>query len=191
MIRGEILRRAIHLSGIIIPLGYLFGLWEKTTIAFVLTVLFFLFLTTDLIRLMSPTFRNWFFSHFPGLVKPKENKRLLGSTYFSFGALLATILFEKKVAIASLLFLVVGDQVASLVGKRFGKHRINGKTWEGTITCNLACLGLSLTILPVIASLTGSVTAALSELFISRYVDDNLAIPILSGLVMSLVLLYQ
>ncbi len=104
---------------------------------------------------------------------------------------MAIILFEKRVAIASLFFLIVGDQMASLAGKKFGKHRIYGKTWEGTIACSLSCLGLSLPILPVGAALIGSISAALSELFISRYVDDNLSIPLVSGAVMSLVLNYQ
>lgn len=191
MLKGELLRRGIHLSGIAIPLSYYFGPWQRGTVIFILGLIFLLFLGADLVRLLVPGLGDRFTALFPGLIKREERKLFIGSTYFIFGAFLATVLFEKKITIVILFFLVLGDQVASFIGKRFGKHRIMGKSWEGTVACSLACFIISLAFLPVIPSLIGSITAALSELFLSRYLDDNLAIPLVSGVALSLVLYFQ
>lgn len=191
MLKGEALRRGIHLTGIVIPLAYYFGSWSRTTIISVLSFIFLLFLLADLCRLIFPALNERITSHLPGLIKTEEKRLLLGSTYFILGALLACVLFEKEVTIAILFFLVLGDQAASFVGKKFGRHRIMGKTWEGTFACGLVCFVVSLQILPLIASLVASITAALSELFLARYVDDNLVMPMVSGVATSLVLYFQ
>jgi dolichol kinase len=79
--------------------------------------------------------------------------------------------------VPALVSLAVLDSVTTLVGVRFGRHRIyNGKSWEGTLS------GIAVTVLALLpflslpGALAASVIAGIIELF--SPVDDNLVIPV-------------
>jgi dolichol kinase len=99
---------------------------------------------------------------------------------------------------------ILGDAAAALVGIRFGKHRIGAKSVEGTISCYIAGIAVFSTypLLPgLLDAWGGSMSAgvffgapagmALLELFPLRVrrslrVDDNLVVPVLTGLLIQL-----
>jgi phytol kinase len=100
-----------------------------------------------------------------------------GAFFFAVSALACIILFPVSMVVPALVTLSVLDSVTTLVGIRFGRHRIsNGKSWEGTLS------GIAVTILALLPfiSLSGalavSVIAGIIELF--SPVDDNLLIPV-------------
>jgi len=79
--------------------------------------------------------------------------------------------------VPGLVALAVLDSVTTLVGIRYGRHRIyNGKSWEGTLS-GIAVTFLALCpFLTLTGALTASVIAGIIELF--SPVDDNLVIPV-------------
>ena len=112
-------------------------------------------------------------------------------SYASALALLS-LTHSELVGFVAVTALGLGDPIAALVGRRWGKHRIvNGRSLEGStafvVASVLGCLlvftfllpsipfGAALTI-AVLASLTGAVVEMLC-----RKVDDNFAIPLVSG----------
>jgi dolichol kinase len=87
---------------------------------------------------------------------------------------------------------VFGDPVAEMIGVRWGRVPLMGKTLEGTLgglaACLLASAPLAATSLgpaPLVLA-AGAVAAALFEL-IPLPMDDNFTIPLGAGAVMTLV----
>jgi dolichol kinase len=109
----------------------------------------------------------------------------MGSTYFLFSSILAILFFPKPIAIASLLFLILSDTAAAIVGKWIGRVRIFGKTLEGSLAFLLSSLFI-IWVYPDLNRFWGSLAAlgaTLIELLPIR-VDDNLTIPLVAGAIM-------
>lgn len=133
-----------------------------------------------------------------GKIFKKEPGKILGTTYFLLGSLITIIFFEKSIAISVLLFTVFGDAMSTIVGVKYGKIKLFGnKTLEGSLSFFLICLvvGIGLIYLPRLRILYnlnfflilfGAVAAAFMEVLPLR-VDDNLSVPIFSGIVMEIV----
>jgi dolichol kinase len=100
-----------------------------------------------------------------------------GAFYFTASALFCVLFFDAAVFVPAILSLSVLDGAATLVGLRWGRHRItNGKSLEGSaggVLVNTLVLALLLPPLPAIAaSVVGGVVELVSP------VDDNLTIPV-------------
>lgn len=146
----------------------------------------------DLLRLSDRRLRGFFLRLFRSLIRPHEEEHLLGSTHYMIAALLSVVVFDHEVAIAALAFLVFGDAAAAIIGKRFGRPLYWGKSPHGSIACFIVCLAVGIPLLatPGLA-LIGAVTATLAEALPSP-LDDNMRVPIFSGIAMQLALrLYQ
>ncbi|MDP6782305.1 MAG: hypothetical protein QGG56_01860 [Dehalococcoidia bacterium] len=66
-------------------------------------------------------------------VKRRESRGISSSTYLLLGTLAAFILFPAPIAAAGVLFIAVADQAASMVGERWGRHRLGRKSLEGSL----------------------------------------------------------
>jgi len=184
-LKRELQRKSIHLGMIIIPVWVYFtpknwgllGLIIATSATVVL----------DLLRLTDHRLRQFFLRLFRSLIRSHEEEHLLGSTYFMIAALLSVLAFDKMIAISSLTFLIVGDTVAALVGKRFGTPRYWGKSFHGSLACLVSCLIIGAAFLdnPVVI-VAGALAATIAEA-LPVPMDDNMRVPIVSGLVMQLV----
>ena len=106
-------------------------------------------------------------------------------------ALVAFLSFDQPVAVIALLFLSLGDPLAAVVGSRAPGFRVFGKSPVGTLGFVVVSL---LVVLVLVATgyvpyhwglVLGAVIAALVELA-PLPVDDNLAIPLASGMAMQL-----
>ncbi|UUX91919.1 diacylglycerol/polyprenol kinase family protein [Methanoplanus endosymbiosus] len=99
-----------------------------------------------------------------------------GAIIFFISALLCTVIFSKDYAAIAILVLSVTDGISTIVGTKFGKHRLYGKkSWEGTaaglIAGFIVLLPFTTIFIAVIAAIAGSVTELLSP------IDDNLTVP--------------
>ena len=133
MITGvEIRRKIVHLSILVIPIGYEWTS-QDTLLLFVIPV-FIGLLSVDLLRHFHPgtafLFRRFFFGR---VLREREKPTLMGSTYFLFSTILTLLIFPKPIAITSLLVLILSDTAAALVGKGIGKIPLFGKTLEGSL----------------------------------------------------------
>lgn len=109
------------------------------------------------------------------------------------GALIALVLFEKDIAMASIIILALGDSFSRLVGP-FGriKHPFNDtKFLEGAVAGVIAAsLGAMLFISPpeaVVASFFAMLLEGIDLRIFKCKIDDNITIPLIAGLVVWLI----
>ena len=190
----EAQRKALHISFIVLPLALLYewlpwprgkGEWRWCLIALTLAAI-----AIDVVRIHDHRAR-WFFRRFFGeLIREHERFNLLGSTYLLIAALLAVEMFPQRLAAAALGFTILGDGMAALVGKGWGRTRFFKKSFEGAAGGLAACLGwaafLAATgVLPWSVVLVGALVASLVEL-LPIPLDDNLGITLFAGYAMKL-----
>lgn len=186
-----VLRKAWRLSGIIFPLIYYFS--NKITLLFVILPLLCIFITIEILRILLFKFNERLFIIFGYILKEKERKGLLTTTWFLLSIFLSAILFRKDIAITAMLFLIFGDTASAFFGLRFGRTKISGnRSLEGSLAFLITCL-----IIGIIAGFTklnlswpiiiwGGLTATITEL-LPLPVDDNFTIAIFSGIIMTIV----
>ena len=126
--------------------------------------------------------------------RESEKNRLGGQVYFIIGAIIAFGVFDKNIAITALLMTIFGDMAAAIFGIAFGKHWIKGlhnRAWEGVIAQFIVDVIIAMIILN---DLTISIVMALVATFVETtfdHVDDNLSIPLFSGLIAQLIKLIK
>ena len=181
-------RRLFHLTvGSVIPVVGIFAAELVMVIGLaLLTVGGF---ALDLARFRLDWLNRRYLRWFSPILKTDESHRITGATYMLLAALVVFGLFGRTTAVASMLFLSLGDPVAALVGVRMPGPRIFGKSPGGTaafVVVTWIVVGVL-----VVSGVTefhrglliGGVVAALVELVPTR-LDDNLTVPIAAGLAM-------
>ena len=189
------LRKIYRLALLAVVIIYYYWPKKYTVLAVFLAFLFSLAL--DIIRLVSPranevvkaTFKP--FARFMRFIAKKEELRdLTGTTYSLMGCTIIVVFFPRYIGIPAILFNTFGDMAATMVGKSIGHIKImNGKkTAEGSIACFITMFLVVIWAhiklqLPFLAGTLGALTGTVTEL-ISLKINDNLTIPIFSGVVM-------
>lgn len=119
-----------------------------------------------------------------------------GMIFFFIGVLFVTKLFERDIALASIMILAFGDSLSHLIGEQFGKIRniFNGKSdklLEGTIAGILSGTIGALLFVPFPEAFLGSAAAMIAEVikidFNERTLDDNVIVPLIAGTVMYII----
>jgi len=135
-------------------------------------------------------FVSWFLEHF----ERKDAFPGKGALFLVTGILLSVVLFEKDIALASIMIVTFGDSASHLSGKFFGKvkHPLNKyKLLEGTLLGFIAALIGALFFVgwqeAIPAAVVAMVVESLELKFRSKVVDDNLLIPLVAGAVISVV----
>jgi dolichol kinase len=190
----EARRKAIHLAFILLPLDVLHGWlpWPHTTSAwrFVLLLAVLIAVVIDVVRIHQRRVRQWFKRFLGELIREHERFNLLGSTYLLIAALLALEIFPRPIAATALGFTVLGDGLAALAGRAYGRTRFFGKSLEGYAAGLVACLVWgSYVVLTGHSSwsvvVVGALVASLVEL-LPIPLDDNLAVTLAAGYAMRL-----
>ena len=185
LIAGKIYRGWV----VIFPLIYYFT--DKSTVITILSIFLIFLLAIEFLRFKYlrlneriPRFAKIF-------LKEKEKKNISSTTVIIFSILLVIIFFRKSIAIYSILFLIFSDGISALIGKRFGKIKIlREKTLEGSLSFLITCLFIGIILYPTALSLpfrkilVGSIGATFVEIL---PLDDNLTIPLATGVSMSLI----
>lgn len=191
---SEAHRKAIHIACIVLPLGLLFEWlpWPRGRLEWrwFLIALTLVAIALDVVRIHDHRVKRFFGRFFGGLIREHEQFNLLGSTYLLIAALLAVEIFPQRVAAAALGFTVLGDGVAALVGRGWGRRRFFKKSLEGALGGLVACLAWAALLagaglLPWGVVLTGALVASLVEL-LPIPLDDNLGITLFAGYAMRL-----
>ena len=183
----EVQRKAVHLSFILIPLIYHYGLLPKPFIVRGLLLAILVSIAIELVRLHDARVRRLFVLLFRDLLRHHEHKQLLGSTYLLIAAVLTIELFSEPIAVAALGALILGDTAAALVGKTLGRVKIFGKSLEGSLAFFVVSFLFAWGVVGLDArtAALGMLTAALFEL-LPIPLDDNFRIPLSAGYVMKL-----
>lgn len=117
-----------------------------------------------------------------------------GAFFYIFGILLALWLFDKDIALASIAIMVFGDSISHLVGTAIKKSRFrkigNNKNVEGVIVGMIIGGFCSSFFVSIYYAFSASIIAMLVEGFglkMGEYnIDDNLFIPLISGVIITL-----
>ncbi len=188
--KQELARKATHMGALVIPCGYYLLQLDRVAMLMIMVPIALLMILIDISRL-----RRWsFWTGFAGrIISPiiRNHEHMgdfTGATYILTTVCLTIALYNKPIAIAALAFIIVGDSLAAVIGRKFGRHKLfSRKSVEGSAAC-LAGTIIVAAIVPGLAlpvALFGALVAAVVEA-LPLGVDDNVSVPILSGLAMTL-----
>jgi len=185
----EIWRKGTHIGALIIPGSYYaMGLSMSQMLTIMIPVAL-LMLLIDISRLRQWVFWRKIAAPIGGrMIRGHEHAGdFTGATYILISVCLTVAMYTKPIAVAALTFIIVGDTLAALIGRRFGRHRFGRKSVEGSLACLTGTLLVAIfapdLALPV--ALFGATVAAITEALSTR-IDDNISVPIISGLAMTL-----
>jgi len=191
--QSEVLRKAIHLCSLSIPVVYYFI--TKELALKILIPLTVLSLVVDLSRYYFKPLSEIFYKIFGFLLRKHEKddkkKNLNGATYVLISAVLVVSIFPKVFAVTAFAVLIIGDIAAALVGRKYGQTKFLSKSLEGT----LAFFFFSCVVVLFTPKVEGSIIefgigfiavaiAAIIENISSGWADDNLTVPLSIGIVM-------
>lgn len=196
---NEFKRKAIHLFALSIPIGYY--LLPKTPSLLILAPFVLGSILMDIIRLRKLPLHGILNRLLGAVLREHESRDFSGSSYILSASFLTILLFEKSVAVAAICFIILGDIAAAMIGRKYGKTRLrwtwlkenanrnSQKTWEGSLSCFVACLVVAVTVpsFPLWIGVVGALVATVVE-GASLPIDDNFSVPLVSGLVMHLLL---
>jgi dolichol kinase len=180
--RGEIRRKLLHLFALSMPIGY-YLIDRPITITAIATVFAFSLLV-DFSR-----FRHWPIQQawqrlIGPIVRPKEHLTFTGGTHILLSGWLCPLLLDTPAAAMGMTAIILGDTAAALIGRRFGRHRFAGnRSYEGSLAFLLAAL-IPVFLIPDLPIGIGIVAALLATAVeaLSRNIDDNLSVPIITAL---------
>jgi len=188
----EFARKSIHIMSILIPLVHRFILHNNKIISIpILFGMLSLAITVELLRLQNRNFRKLFNLLFGILLRKHEKTDFTGASYLLTSAIVCIAFFPPDIAFAALAFLSIGDTFAALVGMNFGKRRFcfNKKSFEGLLACFISTLTFGLFFLDPPIAYFGAAAAAIFEA-VNIPIDDNVKIPVCSGIIMCITYLF-
>ena len=193
--RQEVSRKLIHLS----------SLWIPAFIYFVpqnISITFFAFILSGDALLEYGNYKRWRWARrtfgvlFYRTLRSKElvhdHFEATGSLYVLSAAILCPLMFSQTIATIALTIMLTSDTCAALFGKAFGTRKLyKKKSLEGTsafFLCTLLVLMLYTPIYPVTyASIIAAFLATLCEMFEDKLeIDDNLSVPLVIGIILTL-----
>ena len=186
---GELVRKGTHLFALTIPGGYYFLDLSKSQMLTIMVSITLLMILIDISRIRQWAFWRNFAQQFwaPIIRKHEHDGDFTGATYILLSVCFTVALFAKPIAIAALAFIMVGDTFAALIGRRFGRHRFGNKSIEGSSACLVGTLLVAF-ITPQLAisvAVFGALVATVVEALPLK-IDDNLSVPLISGLAMTI-----
>ncbi len=188
----EFARKAVHLSGLSIVVGYtlLLNYFSQRVAILAMTALLILLLEVEHIRVEhKPKMAN----AINGLLRRHEQNNISGAVFLVISCVICFSAFDYWIAVAAMFMCVFGDLFAALFGKIFRTKKIhNNKTWPGTIAGLVTNVTVGMLVLPSSALLIipMAITASVVE-FITNKLDDNLTVPLFAGFVGQMIVYYM
>ena len=188
-------RKAWHLlGGLLIVYLYEAGTPRSTAVA-ILTGVLGVGLSLELLRGRFPTLNALIVRGWGPFMREHELHQMSTMPQYLASVLISVAIFPQPVATLSILYLCVGDPIASFCGNLWGHIAPQirpGKSWVGTLAAWAVCGAVGfiylqhhpLNLAPrlVLAGL-GATAAAMAE-SLPLEMDDNFTIPIVSGFVL-------
>lgn len=195
----HVLRKVWHISTGCLGLYFYYNLnkpqqfWAWFYMAFAIAGF-----SLDFFRLKNEKFNTIFMNNrFISLIlRNSEQDGFSGLPFYALGVSLSFFFYEPNIALLSIMFLIFGDPASSFLGVLFGKDKIlPNKSLQGSIAGFFTCYLVTLFYVMeynvpsynlLIFSIMGGVIGCLAELFSAFNIDDNLTIPVVSGLALTI-----
>jgi len=194
-------RKVFHVLGIGAA-GFTYALAPvtKPTALMILGGIAAVFVFLDLLRFKVPALNKKVKRDFGPFMRDYELDGISGSSWFFFSALITIAACYQSAAGLGMIFLALGDPIASAVGVKYGKTKLpGGKSLQGSLAflsvCFLAGLPILLfkyqfALVPALAvTAVTALVAAAAEAIPSKKVDDNFTVPLAGGLAASAMML--
>lgn len=180
----ETRRKLFHLFSAFYAVLYLAAGRERTL--WILGPVAALSAVVEAVRLRRPEVNAALLRRFGGIQREKERTRPSGIFWMLTGVLAtAAVVPHPDIVATAILYLTFGDGLAGWVGRVWGRIRLGEKSLEGSLACFLAMWLVGTLVLrptegapeALVGAVIGTVLEALAP-----PPDDNLTIPLLSGL---------
>lgn len=180
-------------AGVTGALLYLYYI-PKNIFLLLLAVLTGLYLSVEIIRKLNPRFHKELIQNWKWFLRDSEIEGVNTGLYYNLSCFIAIAFFPKTIAVLSIFYLALADPLAAFVGTLWGKKSIqiiSGKSLIGSFAAFLVCFLVTIVFLRdsipfnqlLLISLIGGMGGSLSE-SLPLKIDDNLTIPIISGLIL-------
>ena len=146
----------------------------------------------DFKRLRDESFNEAMAKIFKPIMRESERDAFTGLPFYALGLGLSFLVFDRQIAELAMYYLVFADPMGSIIGIYFGKDRLfPNKTLQGTgavfFTCYAITLGFTYTYYPdfsyhLVFAFLGATLGAASEILGAFNIDDNLTIPVVSSI---------
>ncbi|MFC1929636.1 diacylglycerol/polyprenol kinase family protein [Chloroflexota bacterium] len=126
------------------------------------------------------------------LLREYETSRLTEASYMIAASLTSFLVFERDIALLAICFLAMGDALAAIASKYLSSKRPPGKTLRGNLACFISCAVIGLVFYYAgfgvhwVTVLVGAIVATIVEAM-PIPINDNLTIPLIAGLAMTLI----
>jgi len=192
----ELRRQAAHALGIFtVPMIFYFGkFWSLIFLGAV--VLFFTFLAAYKLE-KTRRRKNFLLEEFAAIenffeekiykkFERKESFPMRGAIMFYLGAFLTLLIFSEQLAAAGIAVLAIADSVSTVIGKKFGKHKISEKkTLEGSLGFFVSAAAVLLFFVSPERAVFAALVGALAEAFLK--IDDNISVPLSAAITLSII----
>ena len=184
---SEFYRKIFHLLNVVIPLVHVYFIKDRMEMLIFLSFMLIICFFIEVLRTQRFKLHELFKKYLHFMMRdPEKRGEITGATWVFAGSLFTIIIIPNPFCIIALFFLAVGDAFAALVGISYPFFKIGRKTLSGSIACFVSCciIGLLFSFgLDTSTIIFGAFIATLTELS-SMKINDNLSIPIFSGLSM-------
>jgi dolichol kinase len=185
--RRELARKAIHLTGLAVPVLYFFT--PRLQSIAILAALAATSIAIDFVRHRNVVAAAVFNSVFDPILRDHERDRearnLTAVSWFFVAAVISAAIFPKYITIASLAMSLPADAASAVVGTAWGRHRIMGsKSLEGSLAFFAAALAVGIVMSKIeglgreyVIAAAAALVGAVVELVPSG-LDDNFTTPL-------------
>lgn len=206
--KNEVSRKLVHLFAIIIPVLYYFVIKNQIIAIAILLPFAIGSVVWDSARIDNPKYRYNFLKLFGAHLRDSEVRGLTGGSYLLTSSVVTIAVFSREISFLAISFLVIGDTFAAMFGLSLGKRKFknSNKSLEGFIGAFVSCVIFGLISyfwfikrvfafnsahpeLAIVMIIAGALVASVVESS-NLHINDNISIPILSGLAMTIIYLF-
>ena len=186
--RSETFRQAIHISSFLVPFICI-HLLESYLVSLLILLVTLLYITSEVARLQGINFPVLSTITWKAANKPELYEFATAPISFALGIIFSLILFPAPTSYASIAVLTLGDGLATIFGRKLGSVPFpfnKGKNVEGSIFGFLFASVGAMVFVDSVKALTAAAAGMLVEC-LPLPVNDNLTVPLASGLVLTMI----
>jgi dolichol kinase len=181
------IRETIHISSFLVALVAKYFLSVQIVVLLIFAVTM-LYIVSEFTRIQGIKFPLISAITWKAALKPELYEFTTAPIFFAIGIMLALVLFPSPFNYTSVVILTFGDGFATIFGKKMGRTVIpfnKGKRLEGSVLGFTCAFFGALVFVSPLKALIGAIVGMVVEI-LPLPINDNLMIPLVSGLFLTL-----